>query len=174
MPSRAPTAVDGTSATPARNISLCQAGPDRGLRAHLFAPLVRGRDLVSIFGVRRLLHLHTGVEQLPCRPFADASAFVRESPRLTVSQANTGEHIVSVSRLALNPETDLAGQHALILDDTWTTGGERDGGRLLAATGFRPQRAVHQDAASSPGSLNFPAGACQNRYICCVGTDGKS
>jgi len=56
----------------------------------------------------------------------------RESPRLTVSQADTGERVVSVSRFALDPETDLAGQHVLILDDTWTTGANAHSAVLAA------------------------------------------
>src|SRR5258708_37649563 len=45
----------------------------------------------------------------------------RESPRLTGSQADTGERVVPVSRFALDPETRLPCQHVLILDGTWTT-----------------------------------------------------
>jgi hypothetical protein len=46
----------------------------------------------------------------------------RESPRLTVSQADAGERVVSADRFTLDAATDLAGQHVLIPDDTWTTG----------------------------------------------------
>jgi len=49
-----------------------------------------------------------------------------------VSQADTGERVVSVSRFALDPETDLAGQHVLILDDTWTTGANAHSAVLAA------------------------------------------
>jgi len=56
----------------------------------------------------------------------------RDSPRLAVSQADTGERVVSVDKFALNPETDLAGQHVLILDDTWTTGANAQSAVLAA------------------------------------------
>jgi hypothetical protein len=56
----------------------------------------------------------------------------RESPRLAVSQSHTGERIVSADRFALAPDTDLAGQHVLIFDDTWTTGANAQSAVLAA------------------------------------------
>jgi hypothetical protein len=56
----------------------------------------------------------------------------RESPRLAVSQVETGERVVSVDKFALDPETDLTGQHVLILDDTWTTGANAHSAVLAA------------------------------------------
>jgi adenine/guanine phosphoribosyltransferase-like PRPP-binding protein len=56
----------------------------------------------------------------------------RESPRLAVSQGDTGARVVSVDRFTLDPETDLAGQHVLILDDTWTTGANAQSAVLAA------------------------------------------
>jgi hypothetical protein len=56
----------------------------------------------------------------------------RESSRLAVSQVDMGERIVSVDSFALDPETDLAGQHVLILDDTWTTGASAQSAVLAA------------------------------------------
>jgi hypothetical protein len=56
----------------------------------------------------------------------------RDSPRLVASEANTGERVVSVDRFALEPETDLAGQHVLVLDDTWTTGANAQSAVLAA------------------------------------------
>jgi len=58
----------------------------------------------------------------------------RESPRLTVSQADTDGRVVSADRFVLDPETDLTGQHVLILDDTWTTGANAQSA-VLAARG---------------------------------------
>jgi hypothetical protein len=55
-----------------------------------------------------------------------------ESPRFRVSQAGKGERIVSVDRFALDIGTDLAGQHVLILDDTWTTGANAQSAVLAA------------------------------------------
>jgi hypothetical protein len=59
----------------------------------------------------------------------------RESPRLTVSQSDTGERGVSADRFTLDPETDLTGQHVLILDDTWTTGANAQSAVLAARRG---------------------------------------
>jgi hypothetical protein len=56
----------------------------------------------------------------------------RESPKLVVSQADTGERVVSMDRLTVDPQTDLAGQHVLILDDTWTTGANAQSAALAA------------------------------------------
>jgi hypothetical protein len=56
----------------------------------------------------------------------------RESPRLAVSQADTGERVVSVDKFSSEPQTDLAGQHVLILDDTWTTGANAQSAVLAA------------------------------------------
>jgi hypothetical protein len=56
----------------------------------------------------------------------------RDSPNLAVSPADTGERVVSVDKFTLNPEADLAGQHVLILDDTWTTGANAQSAVLAA------------------------------------------
>jgi hypothetical protein len=56
----------------------------------------------------------------------------RESPRLAVSQVDTGERVVSVDKFALDTPTDLTGQHVLILDDTWTTGANAQSAVLAA------------------------------------------
>jgi hypothetical protein len=57
-----------------------------------------------------------------------------ESPRLAVSQVDTGQRVVSADRFTLDPEADLAGKHVLILDDTWTTGANAQSA-VLAARG---------------------------------------
>jgi hypothetical protein len=56
----------------------------------------------------------------------------RESPRLVASQADTGERVVSADKFKLDPRADLAGQHVLILDDTWTTGANAQSAALTA------------------------------------------
>jgi hypothetical protein len=56
----------------------------------------------------------------------------RGSSRLIVSQAHAGERAVSMDKFALDPQTDLAGQHVLILDDTWTTGANAQSAVLAA------------------------------------------
>lgn len=56
----------------------------------------------------------------------------RDSPRLVASQADSGERVVSVDKFALDQETDLAGQHVLIIDDTWTTGANAQSAALAS------------------------------------------
>jgi hypothetical protein len=56
----------------------------------------------------------------------------RDSPRLVACQTHTRERAVSADRFALDPKTDLTGQHVLILDDTWTTGANTQSAALAA------------------------------------------
>ena len=56
----------------------------------------------------------------------------RESPRLVVSRVDTGERVVSADRFTVNPAGELAGQHVLVLDDTWTTGANAQSAVLAA------------------------------------------
>jgi hypothetical protein len=44
------------------------------------------------------------------------------SPQFVAAPEVTGDRIVDDRQFLLTPPTDLAGQHVLILDDTWTTG----------------------------------------------------
>jgi hypothetical protein len=56
----------------------------------------------------------------------------RESLRLIVSQGTSRERAVFPNQFTLNPETSLAGQHVLVLDDTWTTGANAQSAVLAA------------------------------------------
>jgi hypothetical protein len=44
------------------------------------------------------------------------------TPALEPADGATSDRIVSATQFTLTPQTDLSGQHVLILDDTWTTG----------------------------------------------------
>lgn len=58
-------------------------------------------------------------------PFVELALNMRAietSPLLVPAQGASGDRLVLDTQFTLGPETDLTGEHVLILDDTWTTG----------------------------------------------------